>query len=218
MSPSEYPYPDDVRAEMLDLVPRGIGRLLDVGCGWGGFGHAVKERDPGVEVWGVETSATACESARGRVDRVVHGAFPDALGPDTPRFDCVVFNDVLEHLVEPGDALARTRPLLEPGGVVVASIPNVRDLRVVFPLVVFGRWQYTDVGLLDRTHLRFFTRSSIVELFSTSGYTTERVDAINLGLSERFPRASRAAEQLLGPGLNAFRTPQYAIVARPTPA
>ncbi|MDA8290389.1 MAG: class I SAM-dependent methyltransferase [Actinomycetota bacterium] len=213
-----YPYPDDVRTEMLRFVPRGIERLLDVGCGWGGFGHAVKTRDPAVEVWGVEVSATACESARDRVDRVVHGPFPDALGSDAPHFDCVVFNDVLEHLVDPWHALERTRDLLAPGGVVVASIPNVRDLRVVAPLVLLGRWQYTDTGLLDRTHLRFFTLSSVVDLFRSAGYSVESVDGVNLGLATRVPRASLLAERLLGPGLNSFRTPQYAVVARARPA
>lgn len=211
-----YPYPDDVRTEMLSYVPRGIGRLLDVGCGRGGFAEAVKARDPGAEVWGVEISPAACESARGRLDRVVEGPFPDALGPDAPRFDCVVFNDVLEHLVDPWDALRRTRSLLEDTGVVVASVPNVRDLRVVGPLVALGRWQYTDTGLLDRTHLRFFTRASAIELFSASGYSVDTVEGVNLGLARRFPRTSRVAELVLGTGPNSFRTPQYAIVARPT--
>ncbi|HVC24846.1 MAG TPA: class I SAM-dependent methyltransferase [Acidimicrobiales bacterium] len=215
MSPSEYPYPDDLRPEMLPYVPIGAGRLLDVGCGRGGFGAALKDRDPRLEVWGVETSASACEIARERLDHVVHGRFPDALDEGTPRFGCVVFNDVLEHLEEPGDALARTHRLLDAGGVVVASIPNVRDLRVVFPLVVLGRWEYSDIGLLDRTHLRFFTRSSMLALFAGAGYRVERIDAINLGLSERLPAASRRVERLLGRSLNAFRTPQYAIVARP---
>lgn len=216
MTPSpEYPYPDDVRSEMLAFVPSGLSRVLDVGCGWGGFGQALKQRDPGVEVWGIETSAAACEVAGTRIDRVVHGTFPESLDASAPAFDCIVFNDVLEHLVEPGEALGRTRGLLDSRGVVVASIPNVRDLRVVFPLVVLGRWQYSDVGLLDRTHLRFFTRSSIIALFVEAGYAVEQIEAINLGLSKRFPVASRAAERALGRTVNAFRTPQYAIVARP---
>lgn len=211
----EYPYPDDARAEMLPFVPRHLGRVLEVGCGRGGFGQLLKERDGDVEVWGVETSAEACAIAASRIDRIVHGMYPDGLGPDVPVFDCIVFNDVLEHLQEPGEVLAGTRALLAPGGVVVASVPNVRDLRVTFPLVVLGKWEYTDVGLLDRTHLRFFTRSSMLEMFVAAGYEVETVCGVNLGLSDRFPEASRLCARLLGEHINELRTPQYAIVARP---
>jgi 2-polyprenyl-3-methyl-5-hydroxy-6-metoxy-1,4-benzoquinol methylase len=214
----EYLYPDDARAEMLPFVPRHLGRVLEVGCGRGGFGQLLKERDVDVEVWGIETSAEACAVAESRIDRIVHGMYPDALGTDVPAFDCVVFNDVLEHLQEPGEVLAGTRALLASGGVVVASVPNVRDLRVTYPLVVLGKWEYTDVGLLDRTHLRFFTRSSMLEMFVTAGYEVETVRGVNLGLGERFPEASRLCERLLGERINELRTPQYAIVARPRAA
>ena len=120
---------------------------------------------------------------------------------------------MLEHVVDPWTMLDRAQEFLAPGGRIVASIPNVQHYSVVRNLVLRGRWDYADFGVLDRTHLRFFTRSSIEGLFASAGLEIETLDPIH-------PLASRRAAFLVGP-FRDMRYLQYAVVARPrrpTPA
>ena len=123
-----------------------------------------------IEVWGVEPFASAAAIAADKLDRVITGPF----GPETDlpagAFDCIVFNDVLEHMVEPELALRYAKLLLSAGGTILASIPNVRYFPLLWQLGVRGNWEYGDCGLLDRTHLRFFTKSSILRMFQNEGY------------------------------------------------
>lgn len=158
------------RHEMLALVPGSALRLLDVGCGAGGFGGLFKAKVAGREVWGVEPNEEVAEEARSRLDHVIVGGFPQCSGIPRRYFDCCVFNDVLEHMVDPWAALSVARTYLRANGVVIASIPNVRHLTVIYRLVVRGEWTYTPSGVLDATHLRFFTRKSMSQMFERSGY------------------------------------------------
>lgn len=176
-APSGTTYPDDDRRNVIRFLPSTTARLLDVGCWQGAFGRELKRRKPKLVVVGVEANAAAAAVAATRLDKVVAGRFPEDLDPSLGPFDCVVFNDVLEHLVDPWEALHLTRLLLADGGRVVAVIPNIRHVRAVVPLVFRGRWDYADEGLLDRTHLRFFTRATMIELFESAGYTVESVTA-----------------------------------------
>jgi 2-polyprenyl-3-methyl-5-hydroxy-6-metoxy-1,4-benzoquinol methylase len=173
---NRYVYRDDARADLLPLVPGAI-RILDVGCGRGAFGAALRRSRPGSKVYGIEMSAEAAAVARDRLDDVICGAYPDDLPADWRDFDCVTFNDVLEHFVDPWRVLADTSGILAPHGKVFAAIPNVRWAPVLLDLAVRGRWHYEETGVLDRTHLRFFTRSSAVELFEESGYKVVMVRA-----------------------------------------
>jgi 2-polyprenyl-3-methyl-5-hydroxy-6-metoxy-1,4-benzoquinol methylase len=121
-----------------------------------------------------------------------------------------VFADVLEHLNDPWGTFARYLQWLKPGGYVVASIPNVRNIALLFNLIVRGRWRYEDSGLLDRTHLRFFTRREIIDLFSASGLQIELVGENRESLS-LFRRIILAPLLLLIPDLGVC---QYLIRAR----
>jgi 2-polyprenyl-3-methyl-5-hydroxy-6-metoxy-1,4-benzoquinol methylase len=214
--PRQYQYPDVPRSEMVDFVPRTARRVLDVGCGSGGFGAALKQRIPGVVVWGIEANDEAARVAAGRLDRVAAGQFPSALRADA-SFDVVAFLDVLEHLGDPEAAVRDAKPYLSKGGVVIASLPNVGHYTVVVPLAVNGRWDYKDLGILDRTHLRFFTRATMVDLFESAGYVVERIEPI----SSQWPgrrSATWIALKLSGrPRRERMTTIQYGVVARPLP-
>ena len=199
---------DNDRPEMVKLVPQSARRLLDVGCATGRFGDAVHAIDPTMELWGIDPTPPPRGRAQPYRSRIV-GSFPDDI-PPAERFDCVVFNDILEHLVDPWDALRQTHRFLTSAASVVLSIPNVRHIWVLRPLVFGGRWDYQDGGLLDRTHLRFFTRSTAIELLESTGYVVDHVKGIQwAGYGGRLTSANR----LLRGRLDEFVTQQYAIVA-----
>ena len=153
---------------MVELVG-GTKRVLDVGCATGYLARALVER--GCTVSGVECDEEAAEEARPFLERLVVGDLEtmdlaEAFGDD--RFDVIVFGDVLEHLRNPLPVLRRAKALLADGGSVVASIPNIAHGSVRLALLA-GRFDYQDLGLLDSTHVRFFTRSSVEDLFREAG-------------------------------------------------
>ena len=213
-------YFTEARPEMLCFVPTNCRRLLDVGCGTGGFGASLKKQNRQIEVWGVEPFASAAAKAADKLDRVITGPF----GPETDlpagAFDCIVFNDVLEHMVEPEQALRYAKLLLSAGGTILASIPNVRHFPLLWQLGIRGSWEYGDCGLLDRTHLRFFTKSSILRMFQNEGYEVRSISGINpyVGVpnaSRRLWFAYRVANALFMGKFTDLKFQQFAVVAEP---
>lgn len=200
---------DSDRAELLPFLPDTSRVLLDVGCGSGAFGRLVRSQRPDMELWAVEPDAASARAAEDGFDHVIAGEFPNGLLP-SGRFDVILFADVLEHMVEPENALRAAVKALAQGGVVVASIPNVRHWRaVVWPLLRHGAWTYTETGVLDRTHLRFFTRSSIYGFFADNGWAVESVTGINMTPRGKWLSAVSAHR------LNDFLYMQFVVVARP---
>jgi len=205
-------YFSQTRAEVLPFVPKDAKRILDVGCGEGRFASKLKELLR-AEVWGIEYVPTAAEVARQHLDRVLVGDVTQQLEQLPNRyFDCVTFTDVLEHLVDPYQVLLAMKEKLSADGVIVASIPNVRYFRNLFDLVVRGTWQYEDFGILDKTHLRFFTKKSIEEMLESLGYRVLRIHGINATPSWKVALFNLAT-------LGAFSDTQYlqfCCVAAPT--
>jgi hypothetical protein len=126
-----------------------------------------------------------------------------------------MFNDVLEHMVAPEQALRYARSLLVPGGVVVASIPNIGNYGTVWQLLYHGRWDYEDAGVLDRTHLRFFTKSSIRKMFESERYSTKSIHGINAYVngSTRLKSAYKLANTLFLGKFADMKFQQFAVVA-----
>lgn len=193
-------------------LPAG-GAVLDVGCASGGLlaglaGAGHRE--------GIELDPTAAETARGVADTVHVGSVYDVDLPDA-SFDVVVLGDVLEHLVDPADGLRRILPSLRPGAAVVVSVPNVAHWSIRLSLLA-GRWEYRDSGILDDTHLRFFTWASGARLVEDAGLRiVERqpiVSGLGAHLGRSVPRPLERAWQAAGrrlPGLFAY---QQLLVAR----
>jgi SAM-dependent methyltransferase len=164
-------YFSNVRSDLLPLVPVGARTILEAGCGSGAFGAALKQRSRAYVV-GVELSAEHAERARSALDEVIVGDIEKLMpGLDDRRFDLIVFNDVLEHLLDPWATLATAKTKLAERGAVFAAIPNVRHWSVVRALLFSGEWKYADWGILDRSHLRFFTGVSAARMFRQSGYS-----------------------------------------------
>ena len=165
---------------VVDAARPPHARVLEVGCATGFFGEVLKER--GYEVWGVEISSEQAAEAERRLDRVYRGDIESFLRSDEARrvrFDVILFGDVLEHLDRPLDTLASCAAILAPEGAIVASVPNVAHLAVRLMLLE-GRWEYAPFGILDDTHLRFFTRRSVIDLFTRAGYVVHGMDAVRL--------------------------------------
>ncbi|WP_162799341.1 class I SAM-dependent methyltransferase [Nocardioides sp. 616] len=192
------PYASEVRHHVADLIPEQARRVLDVGCNDGTFGAEVLGRVSGREVWGIEPHDLDAATAAARLTGVAQGFYPDALVEVPGAFDCVSFNHVLEHMVDPWLALRTTRERLSPGGYVVGELPNIRYAPFLFDLAVRGRFEYSDSGLLDRTHLRFFTRSSAQGLFESTGYVLEEFFPVVAMGNTRLPRTSKVVSVLLG--------------------
>ncbi len=209
------------RNEMLPFLPRNCKRLLDVGCGAGGFGQLIKQsRD--VEVWGVEPAPSVAIRASARLDRVIAGDFCPQNGLPEGAFDCIVFNDVLEHMLQPEQALRYAKNLLSHDGCIVASIPNIRYLPILWHLAARGEWNYADCGVWDRTHVRFFTKSSIVAMFENEGYAVRSISGINSrqgipGASGRLWRAYEFVNLLFLRKFEDMKFQQFAVIARPKP-
>ena len=208
----------DPRAEMLDFLPPRARTVLDVGCSTGAFGHSLRALGRGLTTWGLEPDEDSARAAATGYDHVLASGLHGAVGDlPTGTFDAVYFNDVLEHLSEPAGALEAVAPLLSPTGVVIASIPNVRHLSVLRPLVLKGDWTYTDQGVLDRTHVRFFTRSTAERLFLDLDWTIGSVTGINRRArfeSGDTPRIRRLSRLTRGRSDDLFYL-QYVFVASP---
>jgi len=209
------------RSEMVEFLPPGATAVLDVGCSSGFFGGELRKRHEQIRLIGIDPNETAVRLARAIYDEVIVGSFPLAQNrlPDGERYDAISFNDVLEHMACPEVALTAARDLLSPTGVIVASIPNIRHISVLGPLIVRDEFRYRDSGILDRTHLRFFTARSIRRLFDSSGWQIMEMRGINRGLRVGESRERRwigAASCISRGWTDGFFFVQYAVVACPT--
>jgi len=168
-------YYKNVRYDLLPLVPEDAKCILEVGCAEGMTGKELKKR-PGLFVAGIELNKDAAELARSELDDVVVGNIEEIDIPyNESSFDCVIFADVLEHLVDPLAALKKTNKVLKNDGSIIMSIPNVQFYGVVHQLVE-GNWTYQKEGILDETHLRFFTLKEIEKLIEDAGLYVKRIE------------------------------------------
>lgn len=166
-------YYDNINLDLLNRIPVTSTRVLEIGCGSGRLGQAFKARVPGSRYYGVEVVAAVAKQARPLLDGIVCLDIEQ----DVSRveelantFDALVFGDVLEHLQDPWRVLRELRAVVEPNGVCVACIPNVAHWSLLAELLK-GKWNYADQGLLDRTHLRFFTLDSAAAMLEQAGWT-----------------------------------------------
>lgn len=172
-------YFTNLRPEMATFLPENAKTILDVGCGQGIFAENFQERK-NLEIWGVEIENSEAAEAQKKMFRVINNDAISALAeiPDK-KFDAIYCNDVLEHLIDPYTFLGQVKSKLSPTGVVIASIPNVRYLKNFINFVFRREWKYEDSGILDRTHLRFFTQKSMARMFAEAGYEIVSMKGIN---------------------------------------
>ncbi len=176
-------YHDTLNRDLLDRLPADACRVLEIGCGNGALARAYRARNPGAHYTGVEIAGAPAHAAAGACHEVVNGdiettACVDAL--DRLRcssgWDLLVCGDVLEHLQDPLRVLAALRARMATGASCLACIPNIGHVSIVYQLLR-AHWNYTDAGLLDRTHLRFFTQPTMVQLFQQAGWKVHECTA-----------------------------------------
>lgn len=208
-------YYAQTRFEMLPFVPDKAKKILEVGCGQGIFSARLMK--DGVETWGVEPNIVSAKMASKKLFKVLTETLDGALSelPDN-YFDVIIFNDVLEHLLYPWEDLKRVKSKLIMEGIVVSSIPNVRYSKNLFNLLFKKNWKYTENGILDITHFRFFTKKSIKTLYKKSGYTVHKIKGVNITKSFLFfPFAILFNILFLFTQLDMFYM-QFAVVAKKT--
>jgi O-antigen biosynthesis protein len=174
----EEKYEDRPRMELMGLIDVPFQTVLEIGCGAGATGRVIKQQHPGTTYIGVEIDREAACEARKVLDHVVtcdveRFSLEDA-GIPLNEIDLVIFADVLEHLYDPWKLLRSLHAHLRPDGAIVASIPNVQNIRLLQNLMN-GFWTYGNQGLLDATHIRFFTLVEIGKMFTGSGYLIDKL-------------------------------------------
>jgi SAM-dependent methyltransferase len=192
------------RAEVLDRLPPGPARVLDVGCGSGGLGGERARRE-GWKLTGIEMDPFRAARARerGGYERILEGDLQrvlPALAAEGARFDAIVFADVLEHLDEPAAALTAARRVAAPGARLLVVVPNVGHLSLVRDLLL-GRHDPVPAGLCDAGHLRWFTKASLGEAIEEAGWEHVAIESAPgapapdagpfLELAARWPDADR---------------------------
>lgn len=200
------------RHEILPFIPANSRIFMDIGCGSGNFGSLLKNRFTNATVWGSELNKRIADQAGEKLDKVISGDITTNLSelPDH-YFDCITFNDSLEHIADPFTLLRAIKPKLSDTGVIVSSIPNVRYFDNLRDLIFKKQWKYVDAGILDRTHLRFFTGRSIIDMYQEAGYRIEAMAGINRTGNSK----ARALAKLTFGWLDDIQYLQFATRAKP---
>jgi len=166
-------YDDNPRMDLIESIKEAHGKVLEIGCGAGATGLLVKQKFPDTIYVGLELNEKAADIAKTRLDKVITANIEQAnleqFGIEKGSFDMIICADVLEHLYDPWKVLHTLRDYLKPNGKVLASIPNTQNIGLILQLLS-GNWTYMKYGLLDATHIRFFTLKEIYTLFSSTGY------------------------------------------------
>ena len=229
-------YYNNANQSLFENIPKKLGRVLEFGCSGGALGLQYKEQNSNTVWHGVDIFKPAVELAQTRIDKAWtidanNFRSTDLTGESNAKhsYDAIVYGDVIEHLIDPIKSLPAQLECLKPNGLIIACIPNVQHWSVVKKLLS-GNWDYQAHGILDNTHLRFFTRNSIEKLLNTLNLQQimmKRYSYENLG-SFKHPNTVKARNTFLnemkkfnlanGIAFNEldFRTFQYLIQAKPT--
>lgn len=197
------------RPSLAAMVPLESQNILDIGCGRGFLGGYLKDISPGRTVCGIDMDLANCQSSAPILDQVFHADATAFELPMAPKnFDCIILADVIEHVIDPVSLISRYKPFLKRDGCFLLSIPNMRHRSAIWRILTKG-WHYDDCGLFDRTHLRFYSRASMLELLSLCDLSVTRMEGYR-GSKDRLLNATTFGM------FEEFLTFQYYIQARLT--
>lgn len=175
--------PNDFLVERIQRESENAFKVLEIGCDLGATLVEIQNDYPKCETYGLDINKVAIEIAT-HITQAKEGNIDELQIPFAEKFDYIILGDVLEHLRHPEEVVQMCRNMLNENGSIIASIPNVMHISVIEQLID-GRFRYSDAGLLDRTHIHFFTYREIMELFLHAGYTIKYIDGIAFKTSER---------------------------------
>jgi predicted TPR repeat methyltransferase len=178
--PAYYAKP---RLDVVGLVRDPVGIVLDVGCGAGGTGEALRDRGASKLV-GIEVDADAAAAARKRYDLVVTGDVGAVIDKITDACDTILCLDVLEHLIDPERTLRDLHRLAASGAHLYVSVPNARHVSLLRDLLLRGTFGYREWGHRDRTHLRWFTRGDMLDCLDRTGWEVIATSSSLVGKSK----------------------------------
>lgn len=184
---NEEAYYQNIRVEIVPLLSGKYPAALEIGCGYGDTLCYLKKKGYVDWVAGIELNPEAAKNSSERLDFFLEGDVQSIPLPfEDNSIDLILCLDVLEHLVDPWSVLRKLHNLLKPGGVIICSIPNVRNFRVLLPLVIMGNWKYQKYGILDKTHLRFFTKKSSIQLIKHAGFKIDLIASTGLSRFDKY--------------------------------
>lgn len=165
-------YYSNIRQDLFRYIEKGENTILEFGCSEGRTGEALKKEGLAGYYVGADIHQPSVDIASTFLDEAICANLDDfdfsKLGSN--RFDYVICGDVLEHLYEPWDTVSNIHDLIKPGGKLIITLPNTRHYSVSLSLLFKGNWDYRDAGILDRTHIRFFTKKTAMKLFTKEQY------------------------------------------------
>jgi 2-polyprenyl-3-methyl-5-hydroxy-6-metoxy-1,4-benzoquinol methylase len=209
-------YYNHERPSIVSLIRPGRNVVLDLGCGGGAVGRKLMEVGKAAEVIGVELFSSAAEKAAKHYSKVFCGDIEELTLPFEKHFDYVLCGDILEHLKNPYALVGRIREWLKDDGTFICSLPNVRHWRVLVDLAFRGDWKYQDAGVMDRTHLRFFTAKSCLKMLEDAKFQVEHWRVLISG--RRYLLLNRATfgalQEFIGPQIIAVAKKDLGAVPR----
>jgi len=215
MQPQDYnqkqeAYFSRARLDIIPLFPAHANSVLEIGCGNGATLRYLQGEGRCTTIDGIELTESVALEAKPYLNTMWIGDAEEIITTlEDERYDAILCLDVLEHLVDPWKFVAQLSRVLKTGGVIIASIPNLRTFKVIANLTFFGRFTYADQGIMDRTHLRFFTKKSALHLLETKTLTVD-----NWNHSPFAPWSKSAIVNALSVGLvRDFLTEQYLVRA-----
>lgn len=205
------------RIDLIGLIPKNENnKVLEIGAGGGDTLLEIKRLKLATEVVGVELMKLAnSQQTNPEIDKLIFGNIEN-MELDLPNeyFDVIICGDIIEHLIDPWSVLLKLRKYLKQNGVIIASIPNFREIRNVYNVFLSANFKYTDMGTLDKTHLRFFCKKNMVELLESANFS---VLSINSNYNLRKAEWKRRYINRITLGLfSDFLTLQYILVAKRT--
>jgi len=212
-----YIYKQEPRKELLELIPsinRG-GDILEIGAGAGDTLLYAKENGFANNIYGVELCKIENSNQDNKIfsDFIIGNIETIDLPFEDSQFDVILCGDVLEHLINPYKTLESLKKYLKPNGVIIASIPNIREFKTMKKIFFQGDFRYEDSGILDRTHLRFFCKKNIIELFEEQNFNIIDIVSSNKGLAVRYLKRLRVFKLFLQMFFEEFVTIRYFVVA-----
>jgi len=203
------------RSDITSLIDESANTILDVGCSNGALGENIKKQNRNSVVWGIELDSEMGDEAKKKLDKVIIGNAEEIiLGRKLDAtFDCIIFADILEHLYDPWSMVKEAHHLLNDKGMIITSLPNIGYYKTFTNLLFKRSWKYESRGIFDKTHLRFFTKKNIEELFTKNGFRIVGLER-KMRLIDRPSVLNKASKYLNIPLLRDFFTFQYIISVR----